>query len=245
MFSRKRTEYHRPAQLPAPALVRRPESYRTGRLLGGAREQTGPQRMHDHEEESDLSEAGGETERDPHSAGKQTQADVKITFCNRAYADGWYKMVRRQTPDHFNILEALIEEIQIKNGGDVSESDIFRRRPKIGIKVEKLAFDLIPSRGQMLRHNGNGIRHAKFAPSKSIAVVWEKIGETIYVTFDDHAPIRYHRAIRHLKELKLGRPPFLKRPRNTGRFLRSLERYWKRRYIKEMFRFNPKDRHYE
>src|SRR3712207_8974431 len=55
------------------------------------------------------------------------------------------------------------------------------------------------ARGQMLKHNGNGIRHAKFAPSKSIAVVWEKIGHIIYVTFDDHAPIRYHRAIWHLK----------------------------------------------
>ena len=218
---------------------------RMGRLPSGAREQTGPQRNRDHEEKDDLSEAGRETEGDPRSADKQTQADVRITFCNRAYADGWYKMVRRQTPRHFKILEALIAEIRIKDGGDISKSDIFRRQPEIGVEVEKLAFDLIPSRGQMLRHNGNGIRHAKFAPSKSIALVWEKIDETIYVTFDDHAPIGYHRAIRHLKELKLGKAAFLKQPRNTGSFLRSLRRYWKQRYIKEMFGFNPKNRNYE
>jgi hypothetical protein len=82
----------------------------------------------------------------------------------------------------------------------------------------------------MLKHNGNGIRHAKFAPSKSIAVAWEKIGDTIYITFDDHAPIRYHRAIAHLRAIKLGKPTFERRSRNTGRFLRILKRFWKKRH---------------
>jgi hypothetical protein len=97
----------------------------------------------------------------------------------------------------------------------------------------------------MLKHNGNGIRHAKFAPSKSIAVVWEKIGDTIYVTFDDHAPIRYHRAIAHLRDIKLGKPTYERRPRNTGRFLRSLKRFWKTRHNHKLHGFDPRDHYYE
>ncbi len=171
--------------------------------------------------------------------------EIKITFCNRAYADNWYKMLRRQNATHFAILQVIIEEIQIKGGADISKSDMFHRSPEIQQKVDLLRFDLIPSRGQMLRHNGNGIRHAKFAPSKSIAVIWEKIGDTIFVTFDDHAPIRYHRAIRHLREIKLGKPAFPKPAKNTGRFLRNLKTYWKFRYSKDMWGFDPRQRFYE
>jgi hypothetical protein len=97
----------------------------------------------------------------------------------------------------------------------------------------------------MLRHNGNGIRHAKYTHSKSIAVVWEKIGEEIFVTFDDHAPIRYHRAITHLRDIKLGRPALPKPARNRGRFLRKLKIYWKFRYAKELKGVNLRRRYYE
>lgn len=172
-------------------------------------------------------------------------ADTKITFCNRAYADNWYKMLRRQNTAHFEILQSIIDEIIIKDGSDISKYDIFRRNPRIQQEIDDLQFDLIPSRGQMLRHNGNGIRHAKFAPSKSIAIVWEKIGGTIYITFDDHAPIRYHRAISHLRDIKLGRPAFPKRARNRGWFLRGLKSYWKLRHSKDLWGFDPRDRYYE
>ena len=172
-------------------------------------------------------------------------AEVKITYCNRAYADNWYKMLRRQNARHFAILQAIIDEIALKDRAEISKSDIFKRNPEIQSAVNTLLFDLIPSRGQMLRHNGNGIRHAKFAPSKSIAIIWEKIGNEIFVTFDDHAPIRYHRAISHLRDIKLGKPAFPKRARNTGRFLKNLNAYWKDRYRKDMRAFDPRHRFYE
>ena len=171
--------------------------------------------------------------------------EVKITFCNRAYADKWFKALRRQSPSHFAILQAIISEIQIKNGGDISKSDLFRRSSNVEQQVAALGFDIIPGRGQMLKHNGNGIRHAKFAPSKSIAVVWENIGGIIFVTFDDHAPIRYHRAIRHLRDIKLGKDAVPKRARISGKFLKKLKRFWKLRYTRELIGFDPRQRYYE
>jgi hypothetical protein len=172
-------------------------------------------------------------------------AAIKITFCNRAYADNWFKMLRRQNASHYTILQAIMEEIELKDGADISKQDIFRRSPDIQRKVDALRFDIIPNRGQMLQHNGNGIRHAKFAPSKSIAVIWEKIGEVIFVTFDDHAPIRYHRAIKHLRDIKLGKAALPQRARNTGRFLKRLKTYWKFRYLRDMRKFEPRQRYYE
>ena len=179
------------------------------------------------------------------SATVQAELEVKISFCNRAYADRWYNIVRRQNPTYFAILTAIIQEVQLKDGLDISKADFFKRRPEIAREIEKLKFDIVPSGGQMLRRNGNGIRHAKFAPSKSVAVIWEKVGGIVYFTFDDHAPIPYHRAIRHLRDIRLGKRVTTKHPRNTGRFLQNLGRYWKRRYIKEMYGFNPRMRYYE
>jgi hypothetical protein len=172
-------------------------------------------------------------------------ATSRITFANRAYGRAWLKNLKRQAPEHFAILRALVDEIVAKDGGDVVKADLYARRPDIDERVHSLGFDPLPSRGQMLKHNGNGIRHAKFAPSKSIAVVWEKIGDTIYVTFDDHSPIRYHRAISHLRDIKLGKPTFERRPRNTGRFLRNLKRFWKKRHNDKLRGFDPRDHYYE
>jgi hypothetical protein len=169
----------------------------------------------------------------------------RITFANRAYAAKWLKNLKRQSPRHFDILRAIIKEIENKDGGDIAKADIYARRPDIEQAINEMGFDPIPSRGQMLKHNGNGIRHAKFAPSKSIAVVWEKIGDIIFVTFDDHAPIRYHRAISHLREIKLGGPALPKRARNTGRFLKNLKRFWLRRHHGNLRGFDPRSRFYE
>lgn len=168
-----------------------------------------------------------------------------VVFCNRAYAKPWYRNLKRQNPEHFEIAQAIIEEIADKNGGDIVKADLYERRPEIAKRISTLGFDPIPSRGQMLRHNGNGIRHAKFSPSKSIAIIWENIGGTIYITFDDHAPIRYHRAISHLRDIKLGKPALPKRPRNTGRFLRKLKRFWAARHFGKLRGFNPRSRYYE
>jgi hypothetical protein len=169
----------------------------------------------------------------------------RITYCNRAYAKRWFKNLERQNPEHFEILQAIIEEIEDKDGGNIDKADLYQRRPEIGQRISSLGFDPLPSRGQMLKHNGNGIRHAKFAPSKSIAVIWQKIDDVIYVTFDDHAPIRYHRAIRHFREIALGRPAMPGPPRNTGRFLNKLKQYWVRRHFRGLRGFNPRSRFYE
>lgn len=87
-----------------------------------------------------------------------------MTFANRAYGRAWLKNLRRQAPDHFAILRALVDEIVAKGAGDVVKADLYARRPDIAERVHALVFDPLPSRGQMLKHNGNGIRHAKFAP---------------------------------------------------------------------------------
>jgi hypothetical protein len=172
-------------------------------------------------------------------------AEVKITFCNRAYADNWYKNLRRHNGFHFTVLQAIITEIVDKNGSNIVKSDIYSRDHEVYRYLSSAQFDIIPNRGQMLKHNGNGIRHAKFAPSKNIAVVWEKIGDTIFVTFDDHAPIRYHRAIKHLRDIKLGKTVFPKRPRNTGRFLKKIKIYWKFKYSRGMYGVNLKHLYYK
>jgi len=172
-------------------------------------------------------------------------AEIKITFCNRAYAKRWYKNIERQSAHHFTVLKAIIDEIQDKDGGDIVKSDIYARNRYVELYVVSSEFDIIPSRGQMLKHNGNGIRHAKFSPSKSIAVVWEKIGDVIFITFDDHAPIRYYRAIAHLREIKLGKESLPRPARNTGRFLRKLKLYWNMRYIRKLKGIDLKRRFYE
>jgi hypothetical protein len=142
-------------------------------------------------------------------------------------------------------LQDIIAEIENKDGADIVKQDIFKRSPQFEAYVASLKFDIIPSRGQTLKHNGNSIRHAKFAPSKSILVVWQRIGDTIYVTFDDHAPIRYHKAILHLRDINLGKPALPKRARITGRFLRKLGKYWKYRFLRELRGFDPRRKHYE
>ncbi|TPK83058.1 hypothetical protein [Mesorhizobium sp. B2-4-17] len=172
-------------------------------------------------------------------------AQSRITYSNRAYAKRWLRNLERQNPQHFEILQAIIEEIEDKDGGDIVKADLYRRRPNIAQRIDEMTFDPLPSRGQMLRHNGNGIRHAKFAPSKSIAVVWEKIGDVIYITFDDHAPIRYHRAISYLRDVKLGKPAVPKRARTSGRFMRKLKQFWLRRHFGKLRGFNPRSRFYE
>jgi hypothetical protein len=171
--------------------------------------------------------------------------EIEITFCNRAYADRWYENMQRQNPIHFDVLRVIVVEIEIKGGGDISKNDIFRRQPAIAARVQADGFDIIPSGGQMLRRNGNGLRHAKFAKSKSIAVFWELIGDTVYVTFDDHKPAEYHRAISHLRHIRLGKPVRQKQARNTGRFLRTLRHYAKRGYHRRFKGFDLIKAYYE
>jgi hypothetical protein len=169
---------------------------------------------------------------------------LEITFCNRSYAERWFEKLKQQSAPHFAVLKAIMEEIEIKEGGDISKADIYRRHPEIERRLNALRVDIIPGSGQMLRHNGNGIRHAKYSPSKNIAVIWEKIGEKIYVTFDDHAPVRYHRAIALLRDIKLGRQAFPRASRNTGRFMKKLRVFWRFKYARDLKGINLKRLYY-
>ena len=45
-------------------------------------------------------------------------------------------------------------------------------------------------------------------------MLWQKIDSNVYFTFDDHAPIKYHRAIYSFHQLRLGRQVF---PLNANR----------------------------
>lgn len=168
----------------------------------------------------------------------------EITFCNRAYAERWFEKLEKQNAFHFAVIQVIIEEIGLKKGGDISKADLYARHPEIEQRLKGLGVDIIPSRGQMLKHNGNGIRHAKYSASKNIAIVWERIGERIFVTFDDHAPVRYHRAIAHLRDLKLGRPAILRASRNKGWFMRKMNAYWKYKHRRQLKGVDLKGKHY-
>ena len=174
-----------------------------------------------------------------------SMTDAEITFSNKAYGELWYENLYIQNPTHFQILEAIIEEIIETAGGDISKASIFKRRPDIEQRISELRFDIIPGRGQMLQHNGNGIRHAKFTPSKSIAVVWENIRGVVCITFDDHSPVSYHRAITHLRKITLGQLALPLPARNSGHFMRKMRASKKKGYRKSLKGFDPKRRFYE
>lgn len=74
-------------------------------------------------------------------------AKHEITFCNRAYSKRWFKNLERQNSSHFEILQAIIAEIEDKDGGDISKADIFRRDPGINQRVAALEFDIVPESG--------------------------------------------------------------------------------------------------
>lgn len=169
---------------------------------------------------------------------------VEITFSNRAYGEKWFDDVRLSNPAQYAVIEAIIEAIELADGHEISQAEIFKRHPPVARYVQERRFKIVPSNGQLLIANGRGIRHAKYSPSKSVAVVWEKIRRTVYVTFDDHAPIPYHRAIWHLRDIRLGKPTLAKKARTGRRFLRKLEAFKLGQYLSDMRRFNPRSRFY-
>jgi hypothetical protein len=90
----------------------------------------------------------------PLATDKQTVESLSASeltpFCVFAYSKRWFKSLERQNPSHFDILRAIIAEIEDKNGGDISKADLFHRNPEVQQRVAGLDFDVIPSRGQLL-----------------------------------------------------------------------------------------------
>lgn len=151
-------------------------------------------------------------------------ADLEFYVSNRSYGETWLDNMKESGHTHFSVITAILAAIKENEGGDITKTDVFAGNKQIEEYVVAHNFSIIPSKGQELGHNGTGIRHAKFSPSKNIAILWERIGDTIFYTFDDHSPVRFHRAIYCLRRLRLGETPFPLRSRNPRRVM---DKIWK------------------
>jgi hypothetical protein len=149
-------------------------------------------------------------------------AKLRIVFSNKTYGEEWFEDIKESNPAQYAVIQAIIEVIKDNAGGDISQAEVFAKDSAAEDYVRRNNYKIIPANGTMLQHNGEGIRHAKYAPSKSVAILWENIYGAIYVTFDDHAPVRYHRAIYFLRELTAGKQAFPLKSRNTRKFLEKL-----------------------
>lgn len=153
---------------------------------------------------------------------------IKIFHCNKAYSEEWLSNVAKENGMHYRIILAIIEAIKLSDGGEISRQYVYSFDCDIEDFVARRRFKIFPSGGQELTGNGAGIFHAKFAPSKSVAVLWWKLDHIIYITFDDHAPVKYHRAIYTFHRLRVGKYVYPLRARSSRKLielLRSKQRW--------------------
>lgn len=148
--------------------------------------------------------------------------DVEIFFCNKTYNAQWLEDKQRGNTNQYAVICAIIDVIKGNRGGSITQKEVFDHSPRVKEYVERKKYKIIPNGGQELNGTGRGVRHAKYAPSKSVAVLWEVIGNTIYVTFDDHAPVKYHRAIYSFQKLRLGKAVLPMKPRSSRKTLEAL-----------------------
>lgn len=165
---------------------------------------------------------------------------VFLLVSNRAYNEAWLAELREHHCKGYTMIVAILRAIVAKDGGIIAYADIVAGDQEIARHLRENNLCVIPSNGVALEHNGEGIGHAKYSKSKNIALLWEKIGDTIFVTFDDHAPVAYHRAIRCLRELRLGRLIQKMKPRTSRRLIEKIITPWKRGRG-----FNPKRKYYK
>lgn len=150
---------------------------------------------------------------------------VLETFvCNRTYNREWFKDIQYSNESQYLVIEAIFDTILEKDGGDFTHDDVLDKCPRVSEYISEKEFKLIPSGKLHLKGNGKGIRHVKYAPKKSVAILWEKIRDTIYVTFDDHAPIAYHRAIENFHRIRLGQHTIEKNARTSRKFIEKLKK---------------------
>ncbi len=165
---------------------------------------------------------------------------VCLLVSNRAYNEAWLAELREHHRKGFMMIVAILRAISAKDGGIITYADIVAGDHGIAHHLRENDFCVIPSNGVALEHNGEGIGHAKYSKSKNVALLWEKIGDTIFVTFDDHAPVAYHRAIRCLRELRLGRHIQRMKPRTSRWLIEKIISPWKRSRG-----FDPKRKYYK
>jgi len=132
----------------------------------------------------------------------------KIFHCNKTYNEKWLKDKAISNGIQFKIIQAIIEIAISKDGGRLTQNEVLNFDLEIKEYLERRAFKVVPTSGTELTGNGTGIHHAKYSSTKSVAVLWQKIGDTIHFTFDDHAPIKYHRAIYSFHRLRVGQQVF-------------------------------------
>ncbi|USJ02336.1 hypothetical protein MUG10_09685 [Xanthomonas prunicola] len=135
-------------------------------------------------------------------------SDTKVFFCNKTYNERWFTDIESSNGIHYKIIHAIIDEATLSGGGQIRQADILEKHEDIREYLVRRPFRLIPSSGTELTGNGRGIHHAKYSPTKSVAVLWQRIDGLINFTFDDHAPIKYHRAIYSFSQLRIGRQIF-------------------------------------
>lgn len=148
---------------------------------------------------------------------------IKILHCNKTYGEDWFLNMGKENGMHYKIILAIIEAIKQSDGGEISKQAIYTFDPEIEEYVTRRRFKIFPAGGQGLTGNGEGIFHAKFASSKSVAVLWWKVNRVIYITFDDHAPVKYHRAIYTYHRLRVGKYVYPLRPRSSRKLIELLK----------------------
>ena len=162
---------------------------------------------------------------------------IEVFTCNATYGDEWLADIESSNPSHYGLIIAIMGAIQDNDGGDITAKDVFEQDPEIQGLVRSSRYRIAPIGGLELKGTGKNIRNVKYSSSKSVAVLWEKIVDRIYITFDDHAPVQYHRAIECFNEIRVkgttlpkqGRTSRnlldkMKNPRNRPIFLRSLKK---------------------
>lgn len=149
--------------------------------------------------------------------------EVQFFFCNKTYNERWLEDMQTSNAHQYAVIMAIVRAIEASAGGDISQAQVLELTPEVGEYIRTSEYKILPNNGQGLEHNGDGIRHVKYSPSKSVAVLWEKVGTTIFVTFDDHAPVAYHRAIHSFCQLRLGKNVLPKHPRTSRKMIELLK----------------------
>ena len=134
--------------------------------------------------------------------------DVEVFYCNKTYNQDWLKEKKRSNGIQYKIILAIIDLVKKNSGGAITQKEILNYDEEIKEYLERRKFRIVPSSGTEMTGNGRGIHHAKYSQTKSVAVLWSVIRGVIYITFDDHAPIKFHRAIYSFHQIRLGRPVF-------------------------------------
>jgi hypothetical protein len=166
--------------------------------------------------------------------------EIEIFHCNKTYNEDWLKDKKSSNGIQYKIIHAIIEFIKKNEGQSITQKEFLAFDSEIKEYIERRNYRIIPSSGTEMTGNGRGIHHAKYAQTKSVAVIWSVILDKIYVTFDDHAPVKYHRAIYSFHQLRLGRPVYPLQSRCSPRMREILKS--KKPWIYKGI--DPRDRYY-